>query len=287
MMKTALWLILLVGGIYLAMGLFLYIFQGKLIFYPTRILIYQPDAAGLDYEDVWLQTPDGERLHGWFVPRENSRGTLLFFHGNAGNISGRIESIRQFHQLGLDVFIVDYRGYGKSTGRPHEKGLYTDALAAYDYLTQERGIPACSLIIFGRSLGGSVAAYLASERPAAGLALESTFTSVPDVASGYYPVYPVGLLTRYKLPTVDYLRTFEGPVLIAHSPADELISYRFGRELYDAANGPKQFLEMRGGHNDGFFLTGKAYTEGYDRFFTSIFGNSEDAGVPGKVQGSK
>ncbi|MFN2373234.1 MAG: alpha/beta hydrolase [Cyclonatronaceae bacterium] len=287
MMKTALWLILLIGGIYLAMGMLLYIFQGKLIFYPTRILVYHPDAAGLDYEDVWLQTSDGERLHAWFVPRENSRGTVLFFHGNAGNISGRIESIRQFHQLGLDVFIVDYRGYGKSTGRPNEKGLYTDALAAYDYLTQELGIPADSLIIFGRSLGGSVAAYLASERPAAGLALESTFTSVPDVASGYYPVYPVGLLTRYKLPTIAYLQKFDGPVLIAHSPDDELISYRFGRELYDAATGPKQFLEMRGGHNDGFFLTGNAYSEGYDRFFTSVLGNIEDAGVPERVQRSK
>lgn len=272
-MKTALWFILLVGGIYLGLGLFLYIFQGKLIFYPTRILVYNPGAAGLNYEDVWLQTPDGERLHGWFVPRENSRGTLLFFHGNAGNISGRIESIRQFHELGLDVFIIDYRGYGKSTGRPHEKGLYTDALAAYDYLAQERSIPAASLIIFGRSLGGSVAAYVASERPGAGLALESTFTSVPDVARGYYPVFPVGLLTRYELPTLEYMRKFEGPVLIAHSPDDDLISYSFGRELYEAATGPKQFLEMRGGHNDGFFLTGNAYTEGYDRFFTLVLGN--------------
>jgi len=279
MMKSAIWLILFLGGIYLAMGAFLYIFQGKLLFYPTRTLVYYPDAAGLDYEDVYLQTRDGERLHGWYVPHENRRGTLLFFHGNAGNISGRIESIRQFNQLGLDVFIIDYRGYGKSTGRPNEKGLYTDALTAYDYLTLERGIPPDSLIIFGRSLGGSVAAYLASEKPAAALALESTFTSVPDVARGYYPVFPVGLLTRYKLPTIEYLRKFEGPVLIAHSPDDELISYRFGRELYDAVIGPRQFLEMRGGHNDGFFVTGRAYTDGYDRFFTSVLGNSEDAVV--------
>ncbi|TVQ13345.1 MAG: alpha/beta hydrolase [Balneolaceae bacterium] len=279
MMKSAIWLILFLGGIYLAMGAFLYIFQGKLLFYPTRTLVYYPDAAGLDYEDVYLQTGDGERLHGWYVPHENRRGTLLFFHGNAGNISGRIESIRQFNQLGLDVFIIDYRGYGKSTGRPNEKGLYTDALTAYDYLTLERGIPPDSLIIFGRSLGGSVAAYLASEKPAAALALESTFTSVPDVARGYYPVFPVGLLTRYKLPTIEYLRKFEGPVLIAHSPDDELISYRFGRELYDAVIGPRQFLEMRGGHNDGFFVTGRAYTDGYDRFFTSVLGNSEDAVV--------
>jgi uncharacterized protein len=277
MMKSAIWLILFLGGIYLAMGVFLYIFQGKLLFYPTRTLVYYPDAAGLDYEDVYLQTGDGERLHGWYVPHENRRGTLLFFHGNAGNISGRIESIRQFNQLGLDVFIIDYRGYGKSSGRPNEKGLYTDALTAYDYLTQERGIPPDSLIIFGRSLGGSVAAYLASEKPAAALALESAFTSVPDVARGYYPVFPVGLLTRYKLPTIEYLRKFEGPVLIAHSPDDELISYRFGRELYDAVIGPRQFLEMRGGHNDGFFVTGRAYTDGYDRFFTSVLGNSEDA----------
>jgi uncharacterized protein len=278
-MKTALSILLLIAAGYVFIGAFLYLFQGKLLFYPTRILTVGPAAAGMDFEDVYLTTSDGERLHGWFVPRKGARATLLFFHGNAGNISDRIESIRQFHNLGLNVFIFDYRGYGKSTGRPTEQGLYIDAIAAYDHLTTGRGIPPDSIIIFGRSLGGSVAAFLASQRPAAALALESTFTSVADVARGYYPIYPVRLLTRYRLPTIEYLAGYNGPLLVAHSPDDELISVRFGRELYEAARGPKQFLEMRGGHNDGFYVTGRAYTQGYDRFLTSVSGAIDDEPV--------
>lgn len=282
-MKTAIWLIFSIAAIYLMLGAFLYVFQSTLLFFPTRTLIAHPGDIGLEYEDVFLETTDGERLHGWYIPRNDSRGTLLFFHGNAGNISGRLESIRQFHEMQLNVFIIDYRGYGQSTGRPTEQGLYNDALAAYTWLTDERGIPADSLVVFGRSLGGSVAAWLASEKPVAALILESAFTSVPDVAMTIYPVYPVKWMARFELPTLDYVKKYDGPLLVAHSPHDDIISYRFGREIYDAASEPKQFLEMLGGHNNGFYVTGLAYGEGYREFFDSIFNGRGPADSPGEA----
>jgi fermentation-respiration switch protein FrsA (DUF1100 family) len=246
----------------------LYGCQGRMIYFPTKTLSGSPKGYGLAYEDVVLHPADGASVHGWWVPAEGARGTVLFCHGNAGNIADRLDSIRSFHGLGMNVFIFDYRGYGKSSGRPGEKRTYEDAMAAWKYLTEERAIQPGGIVIFGRSLGGAVAAWLAAEVTPAAAILESAFTSIVDVGKHYYPFLPVRLLTRIRYPVVEYVARIQCPLLVAHSPEDEVIPYEMGRRLFEAAGEPKEFLQMRGGHNDGFITTGAAYRDRLDEFLS-------------------
>lgn len=244
----------------------LYWAQERFVYFPDRKLAGTPARAGLVYEPVTLTTDDGLRLGAWFIPAPKSRGTLLFSHGNAGNISHRLESIRQFHDLGLDVFIFDYRGYGESEGVPTEAGTYRDAEAAWRYLVEQRRVNPERLVYFGRSLGAAVASELATRHPPRALIVESAFTSVPDFGAEVYPWLPVRLLVRLQYPTREYLRALNVPVLVVHSRNDEIIPFRHGEALFAAANEPKTLLEIRGGHNDGFLVSGKRYTEGLDAF---------------------
>ena len=193
-------------------------------------------------------------------------GTVLFFHGNAGNISHRLDSIVIFHRLGLNVFIIDYRGYGQSEGKITEKGTYRDAEAAWNYLNHTQGISGKQIIIFGRSLGASIAGWLANKHTPAALIIESGFTSVAAMGQRFYPFLPVRWLTRFKYDTKQYVKNVSCPVLVAHSIDDEIIPYEEGREIFQAAPGPKQFLEMQGGHNDGFVVSGAVYVEGIKSF---------------------
>ncbi len=263
--------------VYVALGVVLYLFQGSMVFLanlPGRGLDATPDQIGLDYEDVVVETTDGERLHGWFVPTAQARGTLLFFHGNAGNISHRLESIQIFNRLGLDVLIVDYRGYGQSSGRPSEQGTYRDAQAAWDYLVEIRQIAPQRIVVFGRSLGGAVGAWLASrladdEKPAAVL-IESSFSSGADMARRLYPIYPARLLTRLRYPVVEYAARLACPVLVIHSRDDEIIPFAMSRAIYDAAGEPKDFIELRGDHNSGFWLSRDLYAAGLGRFLETV-----------------
>jgi fermentation-respiration switch protein FrsA (DUF1100 family) len=263
--------------IYAALGVALYLFQGSMVFLanlPGRALDATPADIGLQYEDVGIDTADGERLHGWYVPATNARGTLLFFHGNAGNISHRLESILIFNRLALDVLIVDYRGYGQSTGRPGEQGTYRDAQAAWDYLVRERSVSPGNIVIFGRSLGGAVGAWLASELPAveqpAAVIIESAFTSGADMARRLYPVYPARLLTRLRYPVVDYVQRISCPVLVVHSRNDEIIPFAMGRAIYEAAPQPRDFIELRGDHNAGFWISREEYAAGLDVFLEKV-----------------
>jgi len=260
-----------IGYAMLAAALFFY--QPNLLYFPdmpNREIEATPGDIGLDFEPLTLATRDDEQLDAWFIPAEPARGVLLFCHGNAGNISHRLESIRLFHELGLSVLIFDYRGYGQSSGKPTEKGTYRDADAAWHYLVEQRGIPAEHIILFGRSLGASIAADLATRQSAAGVILESAFTSVPDVAAQLYPWLPVRWLSRYQYDTRRKLADIHSPVLIVHSRDDEIISYSNGERLFEAANEPKQFLQLRGGHNDGFFVSGKDYTRRLDSFLGNV-----------------
>jgi len=259
--------------IYVALGAMLYLFQGSMVFLadlPGRALDARPSDVGLAYEDVQIDTADGERLHGWFVPAAEARGALLFFHGNAGNISHRLESIMIFNRLGLDVLIVDYRGYGQSTGKPSEQGTYRDAEAAWDYLVRARGVEPSRIVIFGRSLGGAVGAWLAAQLPydgqPAAVIIESSFTSGANMARRLYPVYPARLLTRLKYPVADYVRRIGCPVLVVHSRDDEIIPFTMGQALYEAAPEPKAFIELRGDHNAGFWISREDYAAGLDAF---------------------
>src|SRR5665811_1933325 len=240
------------GGLLLAV----YFFQSHLVFFPQtgREIIATPAKVGLPYEDIHLQTSDGISLHGWYIPALQSRGTVLFLHGNAGNISHRLDSVQMLHRLGYSTLIFDYRGYGNSGGAPTEQGTYQDAEAAWRYLTGPRRTPPCRIVVFGESLGGSVAAWLAARQKPAALVIASGFTSVPDLGQQLYPYLPVRWLVRIRYDTRANLRKVAAPVLIAHSPEDEIVPFGHGRALFAAANPPKQFLELAGGHNDGFIF---------------------------------
>ena len=267
---TGIWKLLLIGvGLYAVISIYIYYMQSNLIYYPNmpgRDLAASPEDIGLAYEDVEFTSEDGVRLHGWFIPSRDTEATLLFFHGNAGNISHRLDSISLFNQLGLNVFIIDYRGYGRSEGKITERGSYRDAEAAWNYLVDDRGIDDERIIVFGRSLGASIAAWLASKHTPSALIIESGFSSVASMGHRIYPFLPIRLLTRFRYDTKQYVKSINCPVLIVHSKDDDIIPYEEGLEIFDAAPEPKQLLKIHGGHNDGFMVSGSRYLDGLRDF---------------------
>lgn len=274
-MWRSLFTVLLIGATgYVLIVALVYLTQDRLVYFPSAGLVTTPDEHGLVFEDVELTAADGVGLHGWFLPAAEPRGTLLFLHGNAGNISHRIESLRQFQALDLSVFILSYRGYGRSGGRPSEQGLQRDALAAWHYLREDRGVPASRVVVFGRSLGAAVAAQLTAQladqgadrdTPAA-VILESAFTGASDLGAELYPWLPVRLLIRDAYDVRAAVAAIEVPILIAHSRDDEIVPFVHARELQAAAGPDTPLLVMQGGHNDAFLRTGAAYIEGIQRF---------------------
>ena len=262
---------IIVAGAYILFTGFLFVFQSRYVYFPERILVTDPGSVGLDFENVSFETGDGIRLSGWFIPEENARGVVLFCHGNAGNISHRLESIQIFHRLGLSVFIFDYRGYGQSEGSPSEQGTYADAEAAWRYLVEKRRINPNEIIVFGRSLGGTVASQLAQGHAPGALIVESAFTSLPDIAATVYPYLPVRMLLRFKYNTVDYITKVGRPVLVVHSRDDEIMPFSHGQRLFEVAREPKRFLEITGTHNQGFIMSGERYEEGLNMFISEYF----------------
>ena len=270
-------LLLVVFITWCGIAAYLYLSQSRMLYYPdmpSRVLQGSPADIGLAYDTVWLMAGDGTRLHAWFVPATTARGTLLFNHGNAGNIGDRLDSISLFHSLGLNVLIFDYRGFGESEGKPSEQGTYLDAKAAWDYLLEERMISPQEIIIFGRSLGAAMAADLASQNLSAGVILESAFTSVPDMAASLYPWLPVRWLSRYRYNNLDKVDRITSPLLVMHSRADEIIPFAHGERLFAHANEPKQFLELNGGHNDGYHVSRKVYVKAMQQFLDEILPQS-------------
>jgi uncharacterized protein len=244
--------------------------QSHFIYFPHSELVSTPEYLSLDYEDLTLTTTDGIELNAWWIPVQNARATLLFFHGNAGNISHRLDSINIFNELGLSVLIIDYRGYGKSTGKPSEEGTYIDAETAWTYLIKEKKINPDNIVIFGRSLGGAIGSWLAEKHPAAGLIIESSFTSIAEIGKHYYPYLPASLLTRIKYPSIERMKNIHTPLLVIHSINDEIVPYKFGQRLFEAANKPKTFLDINGGHNDGYTFSGQSYIDGLNLFISDI-----------------
>ena len=271
--------ILVVAACYGLLVVVVYLMQARMLYLPDlpgRSIDMTPADVGIEYEDVSIETTDGVSLHGWFIPGQSSHA-LLFFHGNAGNISHRLESIRQFRDLGLSVFIIDYRGYGQSKGRTTEKGTYRDAEASWRYLTEDRGIADSEIVIFGRSLGASVAAWLAAKHQPRALIVESSFTSVPDIAQELYPWLPARWLSRLEHATRDYIGDVRCPVLIVHSRDDEIIPFHHGEAIFEAANEPRTFLPIRGGHNDAILLDQRSYMKGLGDFLAGIRGGQRPA----------
>jgi fermentation-respiration switch protein FrsA (DUF1100 family) len=243
-----------------------YLRQDRMLYFPTNDIESTPNNIGLEYDDLTLKTKDGLDISAWHVPVEDARGTVLFCHGNAGNISLRLDSIRIFHGLGLGVLIFDYRGYGKSQGHPDEKGTYMDAEAAWAYIVDTLGVKPENVVIFGRSLGGGVAAEMALRKQSGVLIIESGFTSVPDLGKKFFPYLPVRLISRHKYETIDKVDKIKIPKLFVHSPEDEIVPYGHGTKLFKRASEPKDFLRIKGDHNDGFMLSGKVYVEGLRDF---------------------
>lgn len=276
MMNKLLWIVGSIGlaaiGIYVIMAIYLLINQTKMVFIPSNSIEITPAEIGLEYEDIFFVTEDSVRLNGWFIPAKSEKAVLLFCHGNGGNISHRLESFQLFNRLGLSIFIFDYRGYGKSGGSPTEEGTYLDARAAWNYIVREKGIAKDKIVILGRSLGGAVAAHLAREVKPQALVVESAFTSVGDLGAELYPFFPVRLLSRFKYATVKYVSKISCPILIVHSPEDDIIPYHHGQKIYEAAHEPKQFLKIKGLHNDGFLVSGKQYEDGVSSFINNFIG---------------
>lgn len=251
---------------YWTLGLILYFMQPTLLYRPVRQILYTPGELGLDFESVVFETTDGLRLSGWYVPAEGSELTVLFCHGNGGNMSHRLDSINIFYNLGLSCFIFDYRGYGESVGKPNEEGTYLDVEAAFKWLVEEKKVPPADIIIFGRSLGGSIAAYLAVRVDAAALIIESCFTSYADIGRKFYPYMPVSMFAKFSYPTIDYVRGVDCPVMIIHSRDDDIIPFEFGQQLYEAVDGPSDFIEIFGSHNAGFLTSSEIYKKAWTKW---------------------
>jgi fermentation-respiration switch protein FrsA (DUF1100 family) len=243
-----------------------YFRQERMLYFPEKEIWQTPDNISLNYDEINFKTKDGVNISGWYIPAEKEKGVLLFCHGNAGNISHRLDSIKIFNSLNLSVLIFDYRGYGKSEGKPSEFGTYLDAEAVWDYLVNVKRKSSESIILFGRSLGGAVAAEIAMRKKTAALIIESCFTSVPDLGKTFYPWLPIKFLSKFKYSTIDKIGSINCPKLIIHSPEDEIISFRHGEVLYEKAFQPKDFLKIKGGHNEGFLLSGKTYSDGIKMF---------------------
>jgi fermentation-respiration switch protein FrsA (DUF1100 family) len=304
-MRHPMIILAVIAGAYLAVCVLAFVFQRYMVFFPDRAMFGTPASVGLPYEDVFFDTSDGVRLHGWFVPAPKIEGdaeprvepvaeaaasagaspvaapgsrrvssntgrVVLFFHGNAGNLTHRVESIRIFHELGLSVFIFDYRGYGRSEGRVSERGTYVDARAAYRYLAGQKRIDPGSIIFFGRSLGGAVAVELATEHRPLAMILESCFPSLADVGQRAYRFLPVRWLLRIRYDSTQRIASLDCPKLIVHSRQDEIVPLDLGRQLFDAAIEPKTWMEIAGDHNSGFVVSGAAYTDGLKKFLQTL-----------------
>jgi len=256
-------------SVYLLFLLLIFLLQSHLLYFPKveKNISVTPEQLGYSFESVRFKTADSETLHGWFIPApDDAIGTVLFFHGNAGNIAHRLGYLPMFRQLKLNVFIFDYRGYGQSSGSPTEAGTYADALAAWQYLTETEGIPSSTIILYGESLGGAIAAWLAAQKHAALLILSSVFTSVPDLAQTIYPFLPVRWISRFEYNTLEYLKSIDCPVFIAHSPHDEIVPFSHGVRLFETVNTPKQFLSLADGHNEGLVFMREDWIAVLDSF---------------------
>jgi fermentation-respiration switch protein FrsA (DUF1100 family) len=237
------------------------------IFFPDPTLEFSPTEFGLEFEDIRFETSDGIGLHGWLIPAERHGPLLLFFHGNAGNISHRVHNIYQLNKSGISVFIIDYRGYGLSEGKISEKGFYLDAEAAYLKAVDLAAEEERKLIIFGRSLGGVAAVHVAHARPCEGVILESTFTNLAGMARAHFPFLIKEKALQKRFNSVDKIGTVKAPILFFHGDRDDIVPIELGQALFEAAPEPKEFVTLPGaGHNDTYVVAGPGYFEKFTSF---------------------
>jgi fermentation-respiration switch protein FrsA (DUF1100 family) len=257
------------GALLLALFLGLRWYEQQSMYYPTHDIVRTPADAGLTFENVALTTADGETLHGWWVPSGRPDApAVLFLHGNGGNVSHRLEKLAVFRDIGADTLIIDYRGYGRSSGTPSEQGFYRDARAAYDWLTTTRGVAPERIVAYGESLGSAVAVHLAAEVSVGGVVVESGFTSVKDIAQKRLPFLPVQWILKHRFDSLDQVHRIDAPLLILHSRQDELFEMSHPERLLAAAQPPKRLVEMQGGHNDAFLVSAATYRDALATFLT-------------------
>ncbi len=245
------------------------------LYLPVRTIEATPHAEGVAYEDVWFPASDGMRLHGWLVPAPDARITILWFHGNAGNISHRVTNIKYLHQLlHVNVFIFDYRGYGRSAGHRFdlsEPATYRDGEGAVAYLRSRKDLASTRLVYFGRSLGAAVALELARREPPAGLILETAFTSIAEMARIVAPFLPFPGLLRTKYDNLAKIPAVRVPLLMLHGDQDDIVPFSLGRRLFEAANPPKSFYAVPGAHhNDIYIVGGEPYFQAWGRFLKGL-----------------
>ena len=260
---------------------FLLLFENKIIFHPSPYPdgFWNPTSLGVPAQDIYFESEDGVKLHAWFIPAPNAVATLLWFHGNAGNLSHRLDNIQRLKRLNLNIFIFDYRGYGRSEGTPDEKGIYKDSRAAYKQVLAMDGVSVDSLFFFGRSLGGVCAVETAMNHPARGLILESVFTNSADMSRTVFPLIPLGWAVRSKLDAVGKVPHLKLAKLFLHGTRDEIVPYDLGRKLFEKAGDPKEFYAIEGaGHNDTYILGGVGYFDALNRFITETLKNSNNRG---------
>lgn len=239
--------------------------EDRTLYYPEKGLDATPRAYGWAFEDLRLKTEDGVEVHGWYIPGTKPF-VLLLAHGNAGTISHRLNKAALLRRTGAGLLLFDYRGYGQSAGRPSEQGTYRDAEAAYRYLTETKGILANRVFFYGESLGCAVALEMALRHPGAGVILESPFTSTVDMGKLVFPWLPAKWIVRHRYDNLLKIPKLTTPLLIMHSPQDEIVPFHMGQRLFQAAPEPKTFLELKGGHNEGYMDTGERYVSAVKAF---------------------
>ncbi len=240
------------------------------IFFPDKVLVADPGDLGLEFEDQWITTEDGVQLHAWWLPAKDADTVLVFFHGNAGNISHRLDNLRHLNAWGISVLIFDYRGYGKSQGSISEQGLYADSRAAFEAGLARAQAGGSQLALFGRSLGGVAAVSVADRPEVAGVILESTFTNLADMAKVHFPLPGVGRL-KNRFDSLGRMSRVRAPKLFIHGDRDNIVPMELGRRLFTAASEPKTWLLLPGaGHNDTYDVGGRAYFQAIREFLDHL-----------------
>lgn len=261
MIKGIIYVVIIIGTIW---GYTKYI-ESRSIFLPMKKVEFTPKLISLPFEDVYIKTRDNVQINGWFIPSEGAKYTILFCHGNGGNIGHRLEKLNLLHKMNTNIFIIDYRGYGRSEGRPGEAGMYLDAQAAYDYLVNQRKISPERIILYGESLGNAAVIDLASRRNVGAVIAEGAFTKGRDMARRVYPFLPAFLFSD-NFNSLAKIKQLKAAKLFIHSRNDEIVPFDLGQSLYNVAPEPKQFVELIGGHNTVHIDSQEKYTSSIRAF---------------------